>query len=218
VSSNESTGSERPVVVYGNDPLCGWCFAIGPDLVEAKRRTIDRFDWRVECGGLVVGDRVHPIALDRDYLVAGLAQVERVTGRRAGAAYFDGLLAQGTWISDSEPSCRAVIAARSLDPVLAIDFSHGLTDALYLDGREPDAPDTVRDVADAVGFDGAELVARWTASEATAELQRAFVHARSIGITTYPSLFVEWRGERIPVLAGWADADTIVERLDAALG
>jgi putative protein-disulfide isomerase len=215
--TNAGVSPERPVVVYGNDPLCGWCFAIGPDLVEAKRRTEDRFEWRIECGGLVVGERVHPIALDRDYLVAGLEQVRRATGRSAGTAYFDGLLAAGTWISNSEPSCRAVIAARSLEPMLAIDFSHGLSDALYLEGREPDAPDTIRDVADSVGLDGVELVARWSSPEAKAELARAFGHARAIGITTYPSLFVEWRGERIPVLAGYAGADTIVERLDATL-
>jgi len=206
--------TERPTVVYGNDPLCGWCFAIGPHLIEAKRRTVDRFDWRVECGGLVVGDRVHPIALDREYLVAGLEQVAQVTGRRAGAAYFDGLLADGKWVSNSEPSCRAVIVASEVDQLRAIEFSHGLTDALYLDGREPDAPGTIRDVADATGFDGDDIVARWSAPEAIVSTQEAFARARSIGVTTYPSLFVEWRGERTPVVAGWSDADTIVTLLD----
>jgi hypothetical protein len=24
-----------------------WCFAIGPELLEAKRRTAERFDWKV---------------------------------------------------------------------------------------------------------------------------------------------------------------------------
>lgn len=209
--------SARPVVVYGNDPLCGWCFAIGPELIEAKVRTSDRFDWRVECGGLVVGERVHPIALDREYLVAGLEQVARVTGRRAGQAYFDEILAPGTWVSDSAPSCRAVIVARELDPSAAIELSHGLTDALYLDGREPDDPDTIRDVANRVGFDGDDVVVRWSAPEAIEVTRQAFAHARSIGITTYPSLFVEWRGERVPVLSGWSDADSIVAALDAAV-
>jgi protein-disulfide isomerase-like protein with CxxC motif len=92
-----------------------------------------------------------------------------------------------------------------------------LTDALYLDGREPDAPDTIRDVANGVGLDGDALVTRWSSPEAPDALQVAFAHARSIGITTYPSLFVEWQGERVPILAGWADADTIVDRLTTAV-
>lgn len=208
---------DRPVVVYGNDPLCGWCFAIGPELAEAKRRTLDRFDWRIECGGLVVGERVHPIALDREYLVAGLEQVARVTGRRAGDAYFDRLLADGTWVSNSEPSCRAVIVAREIDQQRAIDLSHGLTDALYLDGREPDHPDTIREVAECVGLDGDAIVARWSAPESIDACRTAFAHARAIGVTTYPSLFVEWRGMRTPVLEGWSDADSIVAGLHAVV-
>lgn len=209
--------SERPVVVYGNDPLCGWCFAIGPEMVEAKRRTIERFDWRIECGGLVVGERVHPIAEDRAYLIAGLEQVARATGRRAGQAYFDEILATGTWVSNSEPSCRAVIVAREIDQSAAIDLSHGLTEALYLDGREPDHPDTICDVANGVGLDGDDVVARWSSPEAIDATEQAFAAARSMGITTYPSLFVEWQGDRVEVLAGWSDADSIVAALDAAV-
>lgn len=208
---------DRPIVVYGNDPLCGWCFAIGPELLEAKRRTTDRVDWRIECGGLVVGERVHPIALDREYLVAGLEQVARTTGRRAGDAYFDRVLADGTWVSNSEPSCRAVIVARAIDEERAIDLSHGLTDALYLDGREPDDPDTIREIAERVGLDGDDVVERWAAPAAIEATQAAFRHARTVGVTTYPSLFVDRQGTLTEVFAGWADADSIVARLDAAV-
>jgi putative protein-disulfide isomerase len=210
---NETT---RPTVVYGNDPLCGWCFAIGPDLLEARRRTADRFDWRLECGGLVVGERVHPIAQDRDYLVAGLAQVAAVSGREASSAYFDGILATGTWVSNSEPSCRAVLVVRDLAPEGAVEFSHGLTDALYIDGREPDTADTIRDVADRLGVDGDEVVRRWLDPAAEDETVRAFRRARSMGITTYPSIFVDAGNGLVPVLAGWADADSIVAGLESA--
>jgi putative protein-disulfide isomerase len=215
-AASSATSNRRPRVVYGNDPLCGWCFAIGPELIEAKRRTTDRFDWHVECGGLVVGDRVHPVAQDREYLVAGLAQVAAVSGRQASAAYFDGLLADGTWVSNSEPSCRAVIVVRELAPDRVIEFSHGLTDALYLDGREPDAPDTIRDIADGVGVDGDLVVTRWSAPAARDATVAAFAHARAIGVTTYPSLFVDVGGGLAPIVAGWSPADAIVAALENA--
>ncbi len=213
-----SSSRTRPTVVYGNDPLCGWCFAIGPELLEAKRRTADRYDWRVECGGLVVGERVHPIAQDRDYLVAGLAQVAAVSGRHAGAAYVDGLLAHGTWVSNSEPSCRAVVVVSSMAPDLVIEFSHGLTDALYIDGREPDAPETISDIAKGVGLDGDEVVTRWLDPAAADATAQAFLNARTLGVTTYPSLFVDTGNGLVSVLAGWASQERIVEALDAAVG
>jgi putative protein-disulfide isomerase len=186
-------------------------------IVDVALDLVKRFDWHVECGGLVVGDRVHPVSQDREYLVAGLAQVAAVSGREASAAYFDGLLADGTWVSNSEPSCRAVIVVRELAPDRVIEFSHGLTDALYLDGREPDAPDTIRKVADALGLDGDAVVDRWSGSAAVDATVAAFAHARSIGITTYPSLFVDRGAGLVPIMAGWSPADAIVAALEHAV-
>jgi putative protein-disulfide isomerase len=205
--------ARRRQVIYGNDPLCGWCFATGPQIQEAWERTRADVDWRIECGGLVVGDRVRPIALDREYLRAGHAQVERVSGRRAGAAYYDELLADGTWVSDSEPSCRAVLVARDLDADVAIPFSHGLTEALYVEGRAPDADDTLYDVGRGVGLDGDELLRRFHGERGATVLRDGFARARALGVTTYPSVFVDDGSGPVEVVAGFAPADEIVARV-----
>lgn len=204
-------GPSVPTVVYGNDVLCGWCFATGPAILEAKQRLGEAVTWRIEAGGLVVGDRVHPVAQDREYLVAGLAQVAMVSGRRAGDAYYEKVLEPGTWVSNSEPACRAVLVAQDMRPEVAVEFSHWLTDALYLDGRVPDDPDTLRAAAAATGLDGDELVARWATPGAVAMTHEAFGRARSRGVHTYPSLFLEAPDGRLePLVAGYADADSIV--------
>jgi putative protein-disulfide isomerase len=207
----------RPTVVYGNDVLCGWCFATGPAILEAKQRLGDEVAWRIEAGGLVVGDRVHPIALDREYLVAGLAQVAMVSGRRAGDAYYERVLEPGTWVSNSEPACRAVLVAQAMHPEAAVEFSHWLTDALYLDGRVPDDPDTLRAAAAANGIDGDELVARWATPGAVERTKEAFARARALGVHTYPSLFLESGGRLQPLVAGYADADTLVATVREAV-
>jgi putative protein-disulfide isomerase len=207
-----------PTVVYGNDVLCGWCFATGPAILEARRELGDQVTWRIEAGGLVVGDRVHPVARDREYLVAGLAQVAMVSGRRAGEAYYERVLRPGTWVSNSEPACRAVLVAQEMRPATAVEFSHWLTDALYLDGRVPDDPATLRDAAAAHGLDGDELVARWATPGAVELTREAFRRARSLGVHTYPSLFLEHGGGTLePLLAGYSDARTIVATVREAV-
>jgi len=206
-----------PVIVYGNDVLCGWCFATGPAIAEARRRLGDEVRWRIECGGLVVGERVRPVGADREYLIAGLAQVEMLSGRRAGSAYIERVLDVGTWVSDSEPACRAVLTAQDMAPKSAIDFSHWLTDALYLDGRVPDDPDVLREAAAANGIDGDELVARWSGEEAQAQTSAAFQRARALGVTTYPSLFLQREGYLVPLLAGYAPAEEIESVVRRAL-
>jgi putative protein-disulfide isomerase len=214
----DETATDRPTVVYGNDVLCGWCFATGPAILEAKQELGDDVTWRIETGGLVVGERVRPVALDREYLVAGLAQVAMVAGRRAGEAYYERVLAAGTWVSDSEPACRAVLTAQEMLGPVAVEFSHWLTDALYLDGRVPDDPDTLRDAAAAHGLDGDELIARWATPGALETTRRAFARARALGIHTYPSLFLDTGGGTLePLVAGYADARTIVRTVREAM-
>jgi putative protein-disulfide isomerase len=208
----------RPTVVYGNDVLCGWCFATGPAILEAKRELGDEVTWRIEAGGLVVGERVRPVALDREYLVAGLAQVAMVGGRRAGEAYYEGVLGAGTWVSNSEPTCRAVLVVQEMNHEVAVEFSHWLTDALYLDGRLPDDPDTLRDAATASGLDGDELVARWATPGAVESTREAFGRARALGAHTYPSLFLESDGGALePLVTGYADARTILASVREAV-
>ena len=212
------TDDRRPQVIYGNDPLCGWCFAIGPDLQEARRRLGDSVGWRIECGGLVTGERVRPVAEDRGYLERGLATVRAASGREAGPAYYDGILAEGTWVSDSEPVCRAVLVVRDLAGEAAIDFSHRLTDSLYLHGREPDAPETIAWAATQTGLDADAVVARWLRPEARALTREGFLGARRLGVAMYPSLLVSIDGVWTTVLAGYAPADEIVERVSHAVG
>lgn len=50
-----------PVVVYGYDPLCGWCFAAGPAMAEVRRTLADEVTFEVACGGLVSGEQTVPV-------------------------------------------------------------------------------------------------------------------------------------------------------------
>lgn len=198
-------------VVYHLDPLCGWCFAIAEEVAEARRRLASSAQWSVRMGGLVVGERVRPVRHDAAYLRRGLAEVERVSGRRAGEAYFDDVVDVGTWVSDSEPACRAVLVADELGGAhTAIETSHRLSDLLYLDGRPPSLP-VVAEIAEGLGLDADAFVERWSAPDTARRLRDHWEATRATGLTTYPSIAVR-RGESLEVrLEGYASAQQIVD-------
>jgi putative protein-disulfide isomerase len=214
---NPHATRQAPTVVYANDPLCGWCFAIGPSLNDARINLGADVQWRIECGGLVTGERVRPIVHDREYLVSGFAQVKATSGRVPGDKYWTEVVEPGTWVSNSEPACRAVLLMQQLQPAVAMTFSHALTDALYLDGRTPEDPGTLRSVAEQFGVDGDRFVAQWQSPDAIAITRTAFAHARQIGVTTYPSLFLEVGGELHLILAGFATAAEIASKVRTAI-
>jgi putative protein-disulfide isomerase len=215
--NTDSLNTARPpTVVYANDPLCGWCFAIGPSLDQAHELLGNDVRWRLECGGLVTGDRVRPISLDSDYLAAGFAQVKAASGREPGKRYWSEIVKPGSWISNSEPACRAVLLVQQLRPEIAMQFSHSLTDALYLNGQTPENPETLRMVAE-YGLDPDEFIAAWESQTAIEMTSAAFTHARNLGVTTYPSLFLEVGSRLRPILSGFATATEIEAKVRLAI-
>ncbi|HXV94127.1 MAG TPA: DsbA family protein [Pseudonocardia sp.] len=207
----------RPVVVYGFDPLCGWCFGFGPAFAEVRATLADEVDFVLACGGLVTGERVRPVAADAGYLRAGLVRVEAATGVRAGPG-FDALLERGTWVSDSEPVCRALYVAReTAGDGPAIELGAALSRAFYVDGAEPDDPQVLRRLADGVRLDGEVLVERWSGPDARRGTAAWFARSRAAGVRTYPSLLVPLGGALLPLLEGVAPAADVVAAIRAAV-
>jgi putative protein-disulfide isomerase len=218
--------SGMPVVVYGNDPLCGWCFAIGPEIGSAKESLTGLVDWQISCGGLVTGQRVRSIALDAQYLRSGFAQVKAVCGREPSEAYWENVVNKGTWVSNSEPVCRAIFsvqryieATRSAESaaLLAIDFSRSLSDVLYMGGKLPDDPQTIEQLSSAVGLDGKAIVQFWSSEEAKKLTQRQFSHASEFGIKSYPSLLIRHRDSVFPIGTGFMASADIVRAVENIL-
>ena len=208
----------RPVVVVGTDPLCGWCFGIVDALGAARRELTREVRFEVACGGLVVGERVRQVRHDEAYLRAGLATVAATTGRRASDAYLEGLLVDGTWVSDSEPVVRAVVLARdTAGDDAALDLSSALSDTLYSDGLAPDDPQVLSTVADRLGLDGAAFVQSWGSEAARAATAAEMARARALGVQTYPSLLLRVQGGLVPLVAGYASAPEIVATVRGAV-
>ena len=115
MSEKRPSSPREPTLVYGFDPICGWCFGFRSAVASLRKSLAGRVSWRLASGGLVTGERITPIGETRDYLVRGMAMVEARTDARFGAGFTKGLLAQGTWVSTSEPGCRAVLLVQRLE-------------------------------------------------------------------------------------------------------
>lgn len=213
-----SSRSELPTLVYGFDPICGWCFGFRSTLAQLRRALKGRVAWRIACGGLVTGERVRPIGETREYLLQGMQRVEAVTDARFGAGFKTGLLAQGTWVSTSEPGCRAVLLVQRLEgAALALDFGAELSRAFYVDGRPTDDVDSLRAVAKAVGVGGERLLEAWNAPGAEHATYEAFRQARAEGVVSYPSLFLQTAEGLKPLASGASTPDAMLALVERVL-
>jgi putative protein-disulfide isomerase len=201
-------------LIYGFDPLCGWCFAFRPSLA-ALRTAYPDLPITLRYGGLVTGERVAPIAASRDYLRNGLEQVRQTAGVAAGAAFYEGLLAEGTYVSNSEPPCRAIWAIEQLAPAAAYAFADRLPEAFYVHGRPLDDPAVLSELAAAEGVDAALFLELWQSDTARNATQVAFRHAQQAGFTTYPTLVYQRGDATTTVVRGFLAPDALVARISA---
>lgn len=205
-------------LVYGFDPICGWCFGFRSALASLRASLAGKVKWRVACGGLVTGERIKPIGETRDYLVHGMAMVESRTDARFGDGFTKGLLARGTWVSTSEPGCRAVLLVQRLEgSEKALDFGAELSRAFYVDGRPTDDVDSLRRVAKVTSVDAGRLLEAFSAPGAEHQTWQAFARAREEGVVSYPSMFLD-RGRGLePLFSGCLPASQALARIEEAL-
>lgn len=199
-------------LIYGFDPLCGWCFAFRPTMSAIVAAHPD-LPVQVRYGGLVVGERVQPIAASRDYLIQGLAEVRRRAGVTAGERFYAGLLAEGRYVSNSEPPCRAVYVVQQLAPERAYAFADALPEAFYGRGLPLDSGETLAELAVGLGIDGAAFLQMWQSAEARAGTQAAFAQARADGLAMYPTLWYQRSNRRNLVAQGFLPPDDAVARI-----
>ncbi|GAB4210264.1 MAG: DsbA family protein [Roseiflexaceae bacterium] len=201
-------------LLFGTDPLCGWCFAFRPAMRMLTEAHPD-LPVRVLYGGLVLGERVQPIAATRGYLINGLEEVRRRAGVAAGEAFYQGLLADGSYISNSEPPCRAIWTVQQIAPERAYAFADALPEAFYVRGLALDEPQVLADLAAEQGIDPAAFLRLWDTPEAHQGTRSAFAQARADGIGVYPTLMYR-RGHHIHVVtSGWVSPSELLARVAA---
>lgn len=198
-------------LLYGYDPLCGWCFAFRPTMA-AVRAAFPDLPITLVMGGLVVGERVAPVSQSREYLISGLEQVRRTAGVSAGDAFYGGLLKEGTYISNSEPPCRAVYVAQQLASQHAYAFADALPEAYYVHGLPLDDASVLAELATQHGIDGEALVHHWQSDAAKQGVQQAFREARAAGFNSYPTLAYQ-RGERAQMVGHYMRPEQAVAQI-----
>ncbi|WP_149828446.1 DsbA family protein [Streptomyces tailanensis] len=199
-------------LVYVFDAYCGWSHGFSATLREVVSRHPD-LPVEVVSGGLFTGPRRVPIR-EFGHVLGSNAKIAELTGAEFGEAY-ERLIADGSFVMDSEAAARGVAALRKAAPDRAAEPATVLQHAFYVDGLSLSEPDTYRKVAEQAGLDAAAVVTAFQAPETQATAAADFRRAAELGVTGFPTLLAA-EGDRVTALAhGHATADDIDHRLAA---
>ncbi|MFE7861366.1 DsbA family protein [Streptomyces sp. NPDC057403] len=199
-------------LVYAFDAYCGWSHGFSPTLRQAVSRHPD-MPVEVVSGGLFTGSRRVPIR-EFGYVQGANAQIAELTGAEFGEGY-DRLIADGSFVMDSEAAARGVVALRQVAPDRAAELAGALQRAFYVDGLSLSESATYRKIAEEAGLDADAVVSAFESPEAYDAAADDFRRCAELGVNGFPTLLAV-DGDRVTVLArGHATADEVDRRLAA---
>lgn len=192
-------------LIYGFDPLCGWCYGAVP-AIRALAAARPDLPVRLAMSGLVTGPRAGPYAEAEGYIRGASERLAAVTGRKPSDAFFD-LIARPGVRGDSGPPSVAVHAVQRARPDAALPFAHAVLEAHFGQGHDLGRRETY-----------APLLARHAPGVALPDLDdparqaEAWREGRALGISSFPTLLLrrDGRAEALPMAY---DPDALVRLL-----
>lgn len=204
-----------PSLVYVGDPMCSWCYGFGLELSTALAQ---RPEVRLEIvtGGLRAGGTEVLDDAGKRFRLFHWAKVEAATGLPFNR---DALMARQGFVYDTEPACRAVVAARMAAPTAdLLTVFRTIQKAFYVDGLDTTATEVLVSVVagalQAQGFSAEGLEGLFDAQATRQAAQEDFAQASRWGISSFPALLVREGGYLARLVDGFAKAPALVAAMD----
>lgn len=178
-------------LIYVMDPMCSWCWGFAP-VAQALAE---------QASAVGVGMHLVVGGLRRERMVMDRAGRERTLSywhavHEASGQPFDleGGLPDGL-IYDTEPACRALVAARSLDEKAVWPLARRVQQAFYVECCDVTQPQRLVELAADVGLARGEFAERFDSQAIRDATVADFDWARNLGIAGFPTLLAEHEGQ-----------------------
>lgn len=203
--------SDASQLIYVHDPMCSWCWGFRPVLETLVSRLEPEIPVSRLLGGLAPdSDQDMPQDMQQ-YLQQTWRQIQqRIPGTAFNFDFWQRCKPRrSTW-----PACRAVIAARQLDPSAEDSMIRAIQYAYYVEARNPSDTQTLIALADKLGLDVAQFASLIDATSTQATLQSEMAAARRMGADSFPSLRFLHKGRHWPITVDYLHAESMLEDVD----
>jgi putative protein-disulfide isomerase len=180
-------GSNRTELIYVGDPMCSWCWGISPDLIKLRDRfKKDDIAFRIVVGGLRPGGGDQWDTQLKETLKHHWDQVKQRSGQSFGYRLFE----LESFDYNTEPSCRAVVAVRTLLTNTEMEFFSEIQRKFYVDSEDPGTLDFYRSICDIFNVDYAKFTERFESESVKGETVEEFNLSRRWGVQGYPTVLL----------------------------
>ncbi|MEO7744145.1 MAG: DsbA family protein [Usitatibacter sp.] len=195
-------------LLYIADPLCSWCYGFGPELAKlAARHPGVRIDLLM--GGLRPYNREPMSEAFRTMLLEHWNHVAQASGLPFSRTAID----RPGFVYDTEPACRAVVAARTIDASRALAFMKAVQAAFYRDGRDATDDAVLAEIAAENGYGHRAFAAAIESGPMREATRDDFARSQTMGVGGFPTVAVMSGAQLYLVTSGYATDDVLEYRI-----
>jgi putative protein-disulfide isomerase len=201
----------KPKLYYVYDPMCSWCWGYKPVWEQIKQALADDVEVIYVLGGLAP-DTDDPMPEMMQAKIASYwKKIENFLGTKFNYEF---------WTENSPrratyPACRAILAARSQGAELTM--LNAIQVGYYTEAKNPSDNAVLVALAKSIGLDITEFETEFLALKTHQALLTEIRFARSIGGSSFPSLFVTKEGKQIEIPVDYKDAESTVELIRSTI-
>ncbi|KXU35746.1 disulfide bond formation protein DsbA [Ventosimonas gracilis] len=197
-------------LIYLMDPMCSWCWGFAPVFAAlAKQAQAADIPVYLVAGGLRAGQQEPIDSKMRDYILGHWKEVQKRSGQPFN---FGGALREG-FVYDTEPACRALICAKTLDNARTLAFVLRMQQAFYVEGRDIVKPQVLVELAEEVGFKRSSFAKSYDSDKTEQALLADFTFAQNLGISGFPTVLAERAGSLALLTNGFAPLEALAPLL-----
>ena len=206
--------ADKTEIIYVGDPMCSWCWGISPMLIQLRDHyQKEEIGYRIVVGGLRPGGGDVWDQKMKDFLKEHWGHVTEMSGQPFGYK----LMEKEEFNYDTEPSCRAVVAARLLVQAKEMEFFEAIQRKFYVESEDPTSPNFYASICDAFDVNYGEFLSRFESPAVRQETEKEFSLNRQWGVKGYPSVILMHQDQLFLLANGYATFDQMRERIQHIL-
>jgi putative protein-disulfide isomerase len=200
-------------LIYVADPMCSWCYGFAPELAALLEGLPGGMPIQIVVGGL----RPYNTKVMDEELKNTLLEHWHKVAERTGLPFNYDALSRENYIYNTEPACRAVVAARMLAPQLSLFIFSEVQRAFYAEGKDVTQGEVLAEIVSAAltqaghPIDKDTFLATWNSDVAIMKTRDDFIQANNWGVTGFPTLVLERDGKLDLVTSGYVAMPRLIE-------
>lgn len=203
------TNDDSGKLIYIGDPMCSWCYGFAPELETLLKELPEGESFEVITGGLRPYGKETMGEL-KNFLTHHWEDVHK----RSGQEFNYGILDSSKVFYDTEPSCRAVITMRNMQPNKEFDYFKSVQKGFYYHNYHPGKTETFASQAEEMGIDRQKFIRLFVSDEMRNKTKADFQKSRQLGVNSFPSVLYEYEGKRHLIAQGYAKASVVLKRIE----